>query len=78
MWLAVVAASTLAAAIGFGVLDSAAGPSVTAFVDAFAAGAILAMLAETMIPEAYEIGGPGGGPGDGARVRDRGVAVVPR
>ena len=56
VWLTVVAASTVAAAIGFGVLD-AAGPSVTAFVNAFAAGAILAMLSETMIPEAYEIGG---------------------
>jgi ZIP family zinc transporter len=56
VWLTVVAASTLAAAIGFAVL-STAGQSVTAFVDAFAAGAILAMLAETMIPEAYEIGG---------------------
>ena len=56
MWLCVVAASSIAAAVGFSVL-SAAGPSVTAFVDAFAAGAILAMLSETMIPEAYEIGG---------------------
>jgi ZIP family zinc transporter len=56
IWLTVVAASTLAAALGYAVLD-AAGPSVTAFVDAFAAGAILTMLAETMIPEASEIGG---------------------
>ena len=36
---------------------SNAGPSLTAFVDAFAAGAILTMLAETMVPEAQEIGG---------------------
>jgi len=56
LWLAVVVASTIAAALGFTVL-SAAGPNVTAFVDAFAAGAILAMLAESMIPEAHEIGG---------------------
>ena len=56
VWSTVVVASTLAAAFGFAVL-SMAGPSVTAFVNAFAAGAILAMLAETMIPEANEIGG---------------------
>ena len=42
--------------LGFAAL-SAAGPSLTAFVDAFAAGAILTMLAETMVPEAHEIGG---------------------
>jgi ZIP family zinc transporter len=56
LWLTVVLASTLAAALGFVVLQ-AAGPNVTAFVEAFAAGAILAMLAESMIPEAHEIGG---------------------
>jgi ZIP family zinc transporter len=56
LWLAVVAASTVAAGLGFAAL-SAAGPSLTAFVDAFAAGAILTMLAETMVPEAQEIGG---------------------
>ena len=56
VWLAVVAASAVAAGLGYMALD-AAGPSLTAFVDAFAAGAILTMLAETMVPEANEIGG---------------------
>ena len=56
LWLAVVVASTLAAGLGFALLSSS-GPNVTAFVNAFAAGAILAMLAESMIPEAHEIGG---------------------
>ena len=56
LWTAVVVASTVAAAVGYVVLQ-AAGPDVTAFVDAFAAGAILTMLAESMIPEAHEIGG---------------------
>jgi ZIP family zinc transporter len=56
LWLAVVAASTIAAGLGFAALSNA-GPSLTAFVDAFAAGAILTMLAETMVPEAQEIGG---------------------
>ena len=56
MWTTVVIASTIAAGLGFALL-SAAGPNLTAFVDAFAAGAILTMLAESMIPEANEIGG---------------------
>ena len=56
MWTTVVVASTVAAGLGFALL-SAAGPNVTAFVDAFADGAILTMLAESMIPEANEIGG---------------------
>jgi len=56
LWTNVVVASTVAAGLGFALL-SAAGPDVTAFVDAFAAGAILTMLAESMIPEANEVGG---------------------
>ena len=56
LWMAVVVASAAAAGLGYVVLR-AAGPNATAFVDAFAAGAILTMLAESMIPEAHEIGG---------------------
>jgi ZIP family zinc transporter len=48
----VVAASGLAAAVGYGALDDASGDAI-AFVQAFAAGAILTMLADEMIPEAY-------------------------
>ena len=33
------------------------GPRVVVLLNSFAAGAILAMLAESMIPEAYEEGG---------------------
>jgi ZIP family zinc transporter len=56
LWVLVVAASAVAAAIGYGVLGKM-GPNVVVLLDSFAAGAILAMLAESMIPEAYEEGG---------------------
>jgi ZIP family zinc transporter len=56
LWSAVVAVSTVAAAIGYQVLG-AASPDVIAAVQAFAAGAILTMLANTMMPEAYGNGG---------------------
>ena len=45
-----------ASLLGYVVLDSA-GPSALAFVLAFAGGAILTMLADTMMPEAFEHGG---------------------
>ena len=41
-----------AAALGF-VLFDAASPQAVALTMAFAAGAVLAMLVDTMIPEAY-------------------------
>jgi zinc transporter, ZIP family len=56
LWVLVLAASAVAAAIGYGVLGKM-GPNVVVLLDSFAAGAILAMLAESMIPEAYEEGG---------------------
>jgi len=56
LWTAVLAASTLAAAIGYGTLGGAP-DNLIAFIQAFAAGAILVMLADTMIPEAFEHGG---------------------
>lgn len=60
LWLAVVIASAVAAGLGFGILgDMAPGPA--AVVQAFAAGAILAMLADSMFPEAFEYGGIGVG-----------------
>nr|WP_199041680.1 hypothetical protein [Glycomyces salinus] len=43
----------LAATIGYSVLGDASGGTVAA-ITAFAAGAILAMIADTMIPEAFE------------------------
>ena len=56
LWLLVVAVSAFASAFGFGVLGKM-GPDVVVLLDSFAAGAILAMLSESMIPEAYEEGG---------------------
>jgi len=56
MWVAVALVSALAAALGYALLDSASAALVGA-VQAFAAGAILTMLADTMMPEAFEHGG---------------------
>jgi len=42
--------------VGYWVFDTA-GPESIAFVEAFAGGAILTMLADTMMPEAFEHGG---------------------
>ncbi|MBE2225185.1 MAG: ZIP family zinc transporter [Anaerolineae bacterium] len=56
LWLAVCGLSILAAAMGYGLatlLPDASG----AVVDAFAAGALLVMLCDSMIPEAFEHGG---------------------
>ncbi len=57
LWGAVTLASTLAALLGYLFLDGASG-NVVAAIQSFAAGAILTMLASTMMPEAYEEGGP--------------------
>jgi ZIP family zinc transporter len=56
MWLAVTLASAVAAALGFALLGGASA-SVVAFIQTFAAGAILTMLADTMVPEAVEHAG---------------------
>jgi zinc transporter, ZIP family len=53
MWSAVIVVSALSSALGYAVLDPAHG-TTGALVQAFAAGALLAMLATTMLPEAYE------------------------
>jgi len=53
MWATVAVVSAAAAAFGYGVLGDASGDWV-AFIQAFAAGAILTMLADTMFPEAFE------------------------
>lgn len=56
VWTSIAAASGLAAALGYALLDGA-DPAVLAAITAVAAGAILAMLADTMIPEAFEEAG---------------------
>ncbi len=56
LWLAVCGLSILAAAAGYGL--GLYLPAVTgAAVDAFAAGALLVMLTDSMIPESFEHGG---------------------
>jgi zinc transporter, ZIP family len=56
LWGAVMLVSALAALAGYAFFDGAS-PSVVAFVLAFAGGAILTMLADTMMPEAFAHGG---------------------
>jgi zinc transporter, ZIP family len=56
MWFVVVLLSAAAAAVGYGALANAS-PAVTGTMEAFAAGAVLTMLADTMMPEAFEEAG---------------------
>jgi ZIP family zinc transporter len=56
MWSAVVLASVAATVCGSLLVDNV-GASGGAFVTAFAAGALLVMLADTLMPEAFELGG---------------------
>lgn len=56
LWIGTTIVSALAAGVGYTLLGDAS-PSSVAFVQAFAAGALLTMLADTMVPEAYEFGG---------------------
>ncbi|MGI8594666.1 MAG: ZIP family zinc transporter, partial [Solirubrobacteraceae bacterium] len=52
-WAGVAVVSALSAAVGYVVLDGAPANAVGA-LQAFAAGAILVMLVDTMIPEAFK------------------------
>jgi ZIP family zinc transporter len=56
LWSTVALMSAFAAAFGYFALDGAS-PNVTAFALAFAGGAVLTMLADTMMPEAFQFGG---------------------
>lgn len=56
LWLTVVAASALAAILGATVLAGGGG-EINAFILGFAGGAILTMLADTLIPEALKHAG---------------------
>jgi zinc transporter, ZIP family len=56
MWSAVVVVSAVSAAAGYVLLDPA-GRATGALVQAFAGGALLAMLADTLLPEAYKVEG---------------------
>ena len=57
LWAVVCLASTLASLAGYALLGDASAGTV-AFIQTFAAGAILTMLADTMLPEAVEHAGP--------------------
>jgi zinc transporter, ZIP family len=61
MWSAVALVSAVSAAAGYLLLDPASGRT-GALVQAFAAGALLAMLADTLLPEAYKVEGVLTGP----------------
>jgi zinc transporter, ZIP family len=56
LWGAVAVVSALAALFGYLFLAAASGETI-AVIQSFAAGAILTMLASTLLPEAYDEGG---------------------
>jgi ZIP family zinc transporter len=56
MWIGIALISGLASLAGYGLFQESS-PATIAFVLAFAAGAIITMLADTMMPEAFEDGG---------------------
>ena len=55
MWVGIALVSGLASFLGYSLFEDAS-PDTVAFILTFAAGGILAMLAETMMPEAYQQG----------------------
>jgi ZIP family zinc transporter len=57
MWLGVAIVSGLAALFGYAAFDGAS-DEVVALVLAFAGGALLTMLVDTMVPESFELNGP--------------------
>jgi ZIP family zinc transporter len=57
LWIVVALVSGLAAALGFGALGEMGESVWVPLIQAFAAGAILTMLVDTMIPEAFSDGG---------------------
>ena len=69
LWTAIVAVSGLASLAGYALFDTAGDKSV-AFVLAFAGGAVLTMLTDTMVPEAVEHG-QARGARDDVRLRRR-------
>ncbi|MNC44279.1 hypothetical protein D3C75_931800 [compost metagenome] len=57
LWLGVLVISTLASGAGYAFMDHASG-STTAIIASFAGGGIISMVSSSMMPEAYEEGGP--------------------
>jgi hypothetical protein len=60
LWIAVAVVCTLATVVGYGIAD-AVGNHVKAAINGFAAGALLVMLVDSMIPEAREKSGRAAG-----------------
>jgi zinc transporter, ZIP family len=54
LWLVVILVSAVSAALGYVLLDPASGHT-GALVQGFAAGALLAMITDTMLPESYNV-----------------------
>ena len=54
LWLVVILVSAISAALGYVLLDPASGHT-GALVQGFAAGALLAMITDTMLPESYDV-----------------------
>ena len=60
LWLAVAAICTLASVIGYALADATSG-DLKAIIDGFAAGALIVMLIDSMIPEATKESGRSAG-----------------
>ena len=56
LWAIVTVLSGVAAGVGYGLLAGAP-PAIAATIQAFSAGAVLTMLADTMMPEAFDEAG---------------------
>jgi zinc transporter, ZIP family len=54
IWVIVIAVAAVSAALGYLLLDPASGRN-GAFAQGFAAGALLAMITDTMLPESYDV-----------------------
>ena len=77
LWCAVAAICALATVAGYGIADITSG-DLRAAIDGFAAGALLVMLIDSMIPDATRRSGRVAGLGHHARVRGRDGALEPR
>lgn len=60
LWIAVAALCTAASVAGYAIADSTSG-DVLAIIDGFAAGSLLVMLIDSMVPEAAKQGGRAAG-----------------
>ncbi|MCU1370624.1 MAG: hypothetical protein JWO77_1818 [Ilumatobacteraceae bacterium] len=55
MWLAVMAVSGISAALGYQILGDPTNDAGAALAQGFAAGALLAMVADALLPESYKV-----------------------